>query len=181
MHAGNLSSDKIVQTSTHFVLVDVKWHTVQDIHYKCLSVVLLDIHVTMNWKLSKKGVCWPVSHEVHNSVRSCIFFKVIHWPVFGFQLIVSPYLVEFTLLSKCCKSWITWEGHFFLNNTSRASLWALAKSILYHHYISKLVLKMYNACLHLTNIYATPWGSILQTVILRIEMTVLQSKVLTNL
>ena len=93
----------------------------------------------INWKqLSKKGVRWPASHEVHNSVRSCIFLKVIHWPVFGFQLIVNqgPYfIVEFTLLSKC-KSWITWERHFSLNDTTRALLWALAKFILYHYYIS---------------------------------------------
>ena len=45
------------------------------------------------------------------------------------------FIAEFTLLSKC-KSWITWERHFSLNDTTRALLWAFVKCILYHYYIS---------------------------------------------
>ena len=99
--------------------------------------LVLHIHVMVNWQLSKRGIRWPVSHNcIAGSgiqLMEVTYFKVIRWPVFGFQLIarLGPFLkVPFTLLSAYSKSWITWERHF-LKHPSRALLLALAKSMYY--------------------------------------------------
>ena len=53
--------------------------------------LILDIHVMINWHLSKQGICWPVSrdHIAGSNVQlievAC-FFEVDRWPSTGFSI-----------------------------------------------------------------------------------------------
>ena len=55
------------------------------------SSLILDIHVMINWHLSKHGICWPVSRDhIAGSIVQLIeircLFEVDHWPSAGFLL-----------------------------------------------------------------------------------------------
>ena len=57
---------------------------------QCTSLTL-DIHVMINWHLSKQEICWPVSHDhiVGSSlqlIEVMWFFEVDRWPSAGFSI-----------------------------------------------------------------------------------------------
>ena len=59
--------------------------------------LILNIHVVVNWHLSKQGIRWPVSPDCIagsgvDPLRSSIFFKVICWQVTSFQMIAGSSL-----------------------------------------------------------------------------------------
>ena len=52
--------------------------------------ILIDIHVMVNWQLSKRvsaDQCYLIVSQakVYNSLRWSVFFKVIRWPVVAFN------------------------------------------------------------------------------------------------
>ena len=126
-------------------------------------IFVLDIHVMVNWHLSKKvsadqcymTVSWA---QVYNSSRWRNFLKLSRWPVIGFHLIAGLGLffkVEFSLLSAYGKRWITSERHF-LKDHSRASLLAVAKFVTgqVNHTTDRVTLTYYSLASHLVHNYA---------------------------
>ena len=74
--------------------------------------LVLDIHVMVNWQLSKKVSAYQ--------------FLVFNWS----RAQVHFLKVEFSLFSAYRKSWITWGRHF-LRHPSRSSLLSLVKHVYY--------------------------------------------------
>ena len=56
---------------------------------QCTSLTL-DIHVMINWHLSKQGICWPVSRNhiagLSSFIKVCVFFEVDRWPSANFSI-----------------------------------------------------------------------------------------------
>ena len=74
-----------VRTSIHQVLY------IEKIRVAPLPSLIFDIHVMIDWQLSKQGIRWPVSHDhIAGSRRELIevvcFFEVDRWLDIGFLI-----------------------------------------------------------------------------------------------
>ena len=63
-----------------------------------------DIHVMINWLLSKQGICWPVSHDhiVGSSLQVTYFFKLTADQVLVFDWIVGSCQVNLLKTGQDC-------------------------------------------------------------------------------
>ena len=79
-------------TETKAIYKSCPWH-IQSV-FNLIVDILVNIHVMVNWQLSKKGICWPVSPDCFVGSKVHLigvthFLKVISWPVVGFNWLLA--------------------------------------------------------------------------------------------
>ena len=73
-------------------------------YVKSVFNLIVDIHAMVNWQLSKKGLLTSVTWLYHGLKCTThwgdVFFKVIHWPIFGFNYWSQAQVQYFSLSKK---------------------------------------------------------------------------------
>ena len=89
--------------------------------------LVLDIHVMVNWQLSKKGIRWPVFRDYIAGlgiqlIEATYFLKLSADQFLFFNwLLAQVHFLKWNSLSVYGKSWITWDRHFLKDQLSGRS------------------------------------------------------------